>query len=58
MSEHCWIKEKMTELQKDLGFDLYKCINCDAPMNLSAYASQGMPEVHYEKCESIKLKQQ
>lgn len=40
----------MSELQKDLGFDLYKCSHCNVGMNLSGYSSQGMPSVHYEKC--------
>jgi len=47
---HDWIKIKMSELQKGLGFELYECKVCKKEMNLSGYASQGMPQVHYEKC--------
>ncbi len=47
---HEWIKAKMSNLQKTLGFELYDCKHCEATMNTSAYAYQGMPAVHYDKC--------
>jgi hypothetical protein len=47
---HEWTKAKMSDLQKALGFELHNCMHCKATMNTSAYTSQGMPDVHYEKC--------